>query len=303
MRCDDGGADLALDVVADDRHAGVARTSAAHSGSLAMNTGMALTNADAGVEAGLRVVASAPPRSRPGGRTRARRRGCRAATCGDVDRLGRRLLDDLAVELAEAVERRAAHARSRRARATSANLIVLLLLGEDRLAEVEADLVGVDVERGDELDVADVVAAELDVHEAGHVARRDRRRGSTRRPARGSWRSCRRRRWRGGSCSWMGASCGGDVRLGDGRDELLLGDARELVEPAEVVGQGSDVALLERAEVGVGGRQCPRADGAWPARWSGGPAAARRGRAGRWVRGSGRTRPARGRRGRRRGRH
>jgi hypothetical protein len=33
-----------------------------------------------------------------------------------------------------------------------------------------------------------------------------------------------------------------------------LRDARELVEPAEVVGQGGDVALLERAEVGVSGR-------------------------------------------------
>ena len=52
----------------------------------------------------------------------------------------------------------------------------------------------------------------------------------------------------------MGASCGGDDRFGDGRDELLLRDAGELVEPAEVVGQGGDVALLERAEVGVGGR-------------------------------------------------
>jgi hypothetical protein len=51
-----------------------------------------------------------------------------------------------------------------------------------------------------------------------------------------------------------GASCGGDDRFGDGRDELLLRDARELVEPAEVVGQGGDVAPLERAEVGVGGR-------------------------------------------------
>ena len=43
----------------------------------------------------------------------------------------------------------------------------------------------------------------------------------------------------------MGASCGGDDRFGDGRDELLLRDARELIEPAEVVGQDSDVALLE----------------------------------------------------------
>src|SRR3712207_2379291 len=36
------------------------------------------------------------------------------------------------------------------------------------LAEVLADLVGVDVERRRELDVADVVAAEVDVHQPGH---------------------------------------------------------------------------------------------------------------------------------------
>ena len=40
-------------------------------------------------------------------------------------------------------------------------------LGVDRLGEVLADLVRVDVERGHELDVAHVVAAELDVHEPG----------------------------------------------------------------------------------------------------------------------------------------
>ena len=34
------------------------------------------------------------------------------------------------------------------------------MAGEDGLAEVEADLGGIDVEGGDELDVADVVAAE-----------------------------------------------------------------------------------------------------------------------------------------------
>ena len=43
----------------------------------------------------------------------------------------------------------------------------VVLAGEDGLAEVEADLGGVDVEGGDELDVADVVATEADVHEAG----------------------------------------------------------------------------------------------------------------------------------------
>ena len=34
------------------------------------------------------------------------------------------------------------------------------------MAQVLAHLLGVDVERGDELDVADVVLAELDMHEA-----------------------------------------------------------------------------------------------------------------------------------------
>src|SRR5205807_2796633 len=39
--------------------------------------------------------------------------------------------------------------------------------GEDRVAEVLANLVGVDVESGRELDVADVVVAEHDVHQTG----------------------------------------------------------------------------------------------------------------------------------------
>jgi hypothetical protein len=45
----------------------------------------------------------------------------------------------------------------------------VVLAGPDRLGEVLADLVGIDVERGRELDVRDVVAAEVDVHQAGHV--------------------------------------------------------------------------------------------------------------------------------------
>src|SRR6185295_13237938 len=44
----------------------------------------------------------------------------------------------------------------------------VVLTGPDRLGEVLADLLGVDVEGGHELDVADVVAAEVDVHQAGH---------------------------------------------------------------------------------------------------------------------------------------
>ena len=44
----------------------------------------------------------------------------------------------------------------------------VVLAGEDRLGQILADLVGVDVEGGAELDVAHVVAAEVDVHQAGH---------------------------------------------------------------------------------------------------------------------------------------
>jgi hypothetical protein len=44
-----------------------------------------------------------------------------------------------------------------------------VVLGDDRLGQVEADLLGVDVEGGDELDVADVVAAELTCIRPGTV--------------------------------------------------------------------------------------------------------------------------------------
>jgi hypothetical protein len=42
----------------------------------------------------------------------------------------------------------------------------VVLPGEDRLGEVLADLLAVDVEGRHELDVANVIAAEVDVHEA-----------------------------------------------------------------------------------------------------------------------------------------
>src|SRR5207253_1586512 len=79
-----------------------------------------------------------------------------------------RLLDLVAVELAETVEgRRPLHEHTEVADVGELDRVVEA--GEDGLAEVEADLGGVDVEGGDELDVAHVVATELDVHEAGHV--------------------------------------------------------------------------------------------------------------------------------------
>ena len=108
--------------------------------------------ADAGVEAGLRVVALRVLGAH--GQVADEHVGAAVAQgLGDVDRLGRRLLDDLAVELAEAVERRGPlHGDPEVGHLGELHRVVRA--GEDRLAEVETDLVGVDVERGDELDVA-----------------------------------------------------------------------------------------------------------------------------------------------------
>ena len=85
----------------------------------------------------------------------------------DVVGLARRLRDLLLEVLAEPVVRHAAvdgHAEVRHV----GELDRVVLAGPDRLGEVLADLVRVDVERGAELDVADVVAAQVHVHEAGH---------------------------------------------------------------------------------------------------------------------------------------
>ncbi len=81
------------------------------------------------------------------------------------------LLDRLEVVLAEAVEGVAAlDDHTGRRHVADADRVVLR--GLRRLGEVEPDLLGVDVERGDELDVVDVVVTEHDVHQTGDVARR-----------------------------------------------------------------------------------------------------------------------------------
>ena len=95
---------------------------------------------------------------------------------------------------------------------TSAELDRVVLAGADRLGEVEADLLGVDVERGDELDVADVVVAEHDVHQTRHACRSGRRRRSSGRPAPATRRSCRRRRWRRGRIPCVAPSFRGSSR-------------------------------------------------------------------------------------------
>ncbi len=53
-----------------------------------------------------------------------------------------------------------------------ADLDRVVLAGRGGVSEVEADLLRVDVERRDELDVADVVVPELHVHQSGDGPRR-----------------------------------------------------------------------------------------------------------------------------------
>src|SRR5690606_9897067 len=81
------------------------------------------------------------------------------------------LLDGLPVVLAQSVEGRAA-LYDHPGRGDVADLDRVVLARGDRRGQVLADLLGVHVERRDELDVPDVVRTELHVHEAGHAGGR-----------------------------------------------------------------------------------------------------------------------------------
>ena len=130
-----------------------------------MNTGNAFTNATPGVDRALRVVLVGLLRSdRQVGDEHV---GARVAEhLRHVDRLQLGLRDHVAVVGAEPVERVAAlHGDAGRRHVGEPDRVVRL--GEDRVGDVGADLLRVDVEGRDDADVADVVAAELDVHQAG----------------------------------------------------------------------------------------------------------------------------------------
>ena len=165
----DGGADLALDVVADDRDAGVLELL----GPLGVGGdehGQGVDEGDARVDRALRVeLVGVLGAHREVGHDDV---GLRVLEdLHDVDGRGVGLLDRLAVVLAETVERRAALDRDAGRRHVG-DLDRVVLAAADRVGEVEADLLRIDVERGDELDVLDVVVTELDVHQTGHVAGR-----------------------------------------------------------------------------------------------------------------------------------
>jgi hypothetical protein len=132
-----------------------------------MNTGIALTNATPASRAGLGVEAGGV--LGPHREVRHEHVGLRVAQgLRHVDGLLGGFVDLVDVVLAEAVEGRAAEDLDAEVRHVG-ELDRVVLAGPHRLRDVEADLRRVDVEHGDELDVADVVSAEIDVHQAGDL--------------------------------------------------------------------------------------------------------------------------------------
>ena len=86
---------------------------------------------------------------------------------GDIDGRSGGLLTALAVVLPESVKGRSSldHHSSFGNRGEADRVVHPR---KDRLGGIEADLGGIDVERSNKFDVRDVIAAELDVHEARH---------------------------------------------------------------------------------------------------------------------------------------
>jgi hypothetical protein len=165
----DGGPDLALDVVADDRHAGGAELLGPFRNPCDEDR-QAVHEADAGVDRALGVE--------PGGILGAHRevadhhvRAGLTKSGDHVDRIGVALVDHLPVVLAQSVEGVAALHRDVQ-RGHVSDLDGVVLAGEDPLGQVASHLLGVDVEGRHEGDVAYVVRAQLDVHEPGDAGLR-----------------------------------------------------------------------------------------------------------------------------------
>src|SRR4051794_30196766 len=166
LAVDDGGAHLRLDVVADDRQPvlGEALVPIVLAGD---EDRQAVDEPDAGLKRLLDV---------PLGRLLGADRQVADEDVGpglleDPDHVvGRpRGLGDLLLQiLAEAVVGHAAMNRDTEV-GDVGELDRVVLAGPERLAEVLADLLGVDVEGGAELDVANVVTAEVHMHEAGDL--------------------------------------------------------------------------------------------------------------------------------------
>ncbi len=160
----DRRADLTLDVVADDRQP--LRLEALAPVLLAPNEdGDAVDEAAAGLQHLLDVPLSC--RLTADGQIVDDHVG--ASVAQDVDDVGGgpwRLGDDLREILAQAVMGHAAH-HGHLLDGNGSEFVRVVRAREDRLAEVLADLLLVDVDGGGELDVVDVISAQIDVHQAG----------------------------------------------------------------------------------------------------------------------------------------
>src|SRR4051794_21200364 len=163
---DDRRADLRLDVVADDRQAGLAEAPVPVV--LARDEDRDAVHEGA---AGLEDLLDVPLRGLLGADREVGDDDVGVGLLEDRDDVGRLALglrDLLGQVLAEAVVRHAAVHGDAELLRHLGELDRVVRIGPDRLAEILADLRAVDVERARELDVADVVAAEVDVHEPRH---------------------------------------------------------------------------------------------------------------------------------------
>ena len=159
---------LTLDVVADDGDAGV-REAFRPDGVAREEHREGIDHGDLRVDRALRVVAVRLLGS--DGEVTDQHIRARSSEHLDHIHLGLVGLDDrVAVVGPEPVQRPAAHHRDAgRWHVREADRVVGLR--EDGLGDVPAHLLRVDVERDDDLDVTDVVAAELHVHQAGDALR------------------------------------------------------------------------------------------------------------------------------------
>ena len=161
----DGGADLTLDVVTHNRHAGVGELLGPHR-IRSDEHRQRVDEGHAGVDRALGVELVGFLRTY--GQVGHHHVDLVVLeNLHHVDRLVIGELNGVGVVLADAVQCRPA-AHDDVGRRHVGDLDGVVLRGEDSLGEVEAHFLGIDVERGDELDVANVVRAEHDMHQAGN---------------------------------------------------------------------------------------------------------------------------------------
>src|SRR5699024_8795357 len=168
----DGRTDLGLDVVADDRDSGGTELLVPFLGP-GDEDGQSVDEGDLRVDGRLSVVLHRFLRTDGHVAYEHVRLGV-LERLDHVDRVTIGFDDRVAVVLSEAVESRSAQDLDA-GRLDIAEFDGVVLTGRDRLGDVDADLLAVDIEGGNEIDVTDVIIPELHVHETrnfrprGHI--------------------------------------------------------------------------------------------------------------------------------------